>query len=483
MKYRKRIIGVLAGLICLLWAGGAPASSGMADRAVSEAQKYRGTTLNVTWNKGLMAQEVLLYSAPLWEKLTGIKVNVVQLMIGETYPAIETESVEKSGRYDIFNIVPNRLLDCVRIGAIEPLDPYIDRHGYRAELADIAPAFRNNWMRWDDIIYSIPDDGDVISLYYRKDLFEDPENRKAFKKKYGYELAPPKTWKSFDEIAGFFSDRYAPELYGTAMMHDSLSFYFFEERFRTNGGRFFDPETMETTINGPKGVKTLTEMVNRQKFMPPGADKWGFMEVLGAFIGGRIAMTEFWPPLGRWSEGYGLDTEQLSWVPKSKIAGKVGYALTPGGYSGLSAGFGLSISAHSKNKDAAWLFIQWLSSREVSLERVQIPYSLRDPYRVSHFNSEAYRKRWKGAPAYLDLLHEAAGGGNKGLLDLSLIQINRYELALTNGLLAAFRGEATPKQALDNVAAGWDRLTRAIGVDEQRKAYRAWAALPNAYPR
>lgn len=482
MKFQKTIIGGFLCLFLSLLILPVLSWGNMADTAVQAARKYRGVTLNVTWNKGLMAQEVLLYSAPLWEQLTGIKINVVQLMIGETYPAIETESFEKSGRYDIFNIVPNRLIDCVRIGAIEPLDPYLDKYGYRAELDDIAQAFRQNWMSWDGKVYSIPDDGDVISLYYRRDLFEDPENKRKFKEKYGYELAPPETWKSFDEIAGFFSDSYAPNLYGTAMIHDSLSFYFFEERFRTNGGRFFDAESMKTAINSKIGVKTLEEMVNRQQLMPPGADKWGFMEVLSAFIGGKIAMTEFWPPLGRWSEGYGLDTEQLAWVPKSKVAGKVGYAITPGGYSGLSAGFGLSISAHSTQKEAAYLFIQWLSSRKISLERVQIPYSLRDPYRVSHFKSPAYRNRWPNAPEYLDLLQEISSG-KRGLLDLSLIQINRYELALTEGLTAAFRGDATPQQALDTVAARWNRLTQAIGENEQRKAYRAWAALPNAYPR
>lgn len=451
-------------------------------QAVREAKKYQGITLNVTWNKGLMAQEVLLYSGPLWEELTGIKINVVQQTISDIYPAIQAESLEKSGNYDVYNIVPNRIPDSVRLDALEPLDPFLDKYGYRSSLLDISPSFRENWMSWENKIYSIPDDGDLIFLYYRKDLFEDRENQKAFKAKYGYDLAPPATWKQFDEIAEFFTDRYAPDLYGCAMMHDSLSFYFFEEQFRINGGRFFNSQTMKATINSETGVATLREMINRQKYMPPGADQWGFMDVLGGFIGGKIAMTEFWPPLGRWSEGYGTDTEQLSWVPKSKIAGKVGYALTPGGYSGLSAGFGLSISAHSRHKDAAYLFIQWLTSKKVSLERVQIPYSLRDPYRISHFDSPAYQSKWPNAPEYLKLLKDATSG-KKGLLDLSLYQINKYEQVLTQGLLAAYTGKVDPKTALDTIAASWDRLTRAIGVDEQRKAYKAWADLPNAYPR
>ena len=50
-------------------------------------------------------------------------------------------------------------------------------------------------------------------------------------------------------------------------------------------------------------------------------------------------MTISWPPYGRWAAGYGTDQEVLSWVPKSTIAGKVGYAMPPGGHPELAAGF------------------------------------------------------------------------------------------------------------------------------------------------
>ena len=46
-----------------------------------------------------------------------------------------------------------------------------------------------------------------------------------------------------------------------------------------------------------------------------------------------------------------------------------GYSLPPGGTPQLAAGFSLSVSSSSKNKEAAYLFIQWLNSEEISLQR------------------------------------------------------------------------------------------------------------------
>jgi multiple sugar transport system substrate-binding protein len=77
-------------------------------------------------------------------------------------------------------------------------------------------------------------------------------------------------------------------------------------------------------------------------------------------------------------------------VPKSKIAGKVGYALPPGGHPQLALGFALSVASTSKQKDLAYLFIQWLNREATSLERVKLPFALRDPFRDSHFTNKDY---------------------------------------------------------------------------------------------
>lgn len=47
-------------------------------------------------------------------------------------------------------------------------------------------------------------EGDANGFSYRKDWFEDPKEKAAFKAKYKYDLDVPKTWKELGDIAEFF---------------------------------------------------------------------------------------------------------------------------------------------------------------------------------------------------------------------------------------------------------------------------------------
>ncbi len=46
---------------------------------------------------------------------------------------------------------------------------------------------------------------DAYGLTYRKDLFEDPKEKEAFKAKYGRDLAVPQTYQEAKEVAEFFT--------------------------------------------------------------------------------------------------------------------------------------------------------------------------------------------------------------------------------------------------------------------------------------
>lgn len=456
------------------------ANAEAARTAVEAAKQYAGTEISIVWEAGLQSLDPLNFSGPLWEKETGIKVKVIEVPVAEMFTKILQEHRAGTGAYDALNVIPSWMPDLVRAGALEDLDPYVDKYGYREELQSIAPVYRDNQMMVDGKIYGLPDDGDVFVLYYRKDILGDPKIQAAYKEKYGTDLpVPPKTWQEFDQVGSLITEVTGGKPYGAAFFRESAyGNFMFQERFRAEGGKFFDEETMKATINSPEGVKVLTDWVAENKWMPPGVETWGFVENLAAFLQGDTAMTISWPPYGRWAAGYGTDEQALSWVPKSQVAGKVGYALTPGGHPQLAAGFALAISSSSRKKDPAYLFIQWLNSAEISLERVKLPYALRDPFRENHFASEDYKKLWPDAAEYLAALE---AGAVSGLLDLSVIQTDRYEEGLRQAISRLWAGE-DPKKILDDTAAAWDQITERIGVDRQREAYKAWASKPNAYP-
>ena len=69
-----------------------------------------------------------------------------------------------------------------------------------------------------------------------------------------------------------------------------------------------------------------------------------------------------------------------------------------------------------------------------------------------------------------------------GLLDLSLLQTDKYEEALRQGISRLWAGE-DPKAILDDVAEQWDAITEQVGVDKQKAVYNAWAAKSGAYPK
>jgi multiple sugar transport system substrate-binding protein len=454
-------------VLLTLGAGGAALADGAADRAVAAAKQYAGTEITIVWEAGLQSLDPLNFSGPKWKELTGIDVKVIEVPAAEMFTKILQEHRAGTGAYDALNVVPSWMPDLARAGALEPLDAYVDKYGYRDELQEIAPVYRDNQMKVGDTIYGFPDDGDVFIFYYRTDVFK--ENN----------LQPPETWAEFDKIGQMLTDKYAPKMYGAAFFRDpGYAQLMFQERFRVEGGKFFDPDTMKATINSDIGVKVFTDMRAENKFMPLGVETWGFVENLAAFLAGQTAMTISWPPYGRWAAGYGANEEALSWVPKSTIAGKVGYALPPGGRPQLALGFSLAVASDSNHKEPAYLFIQWLNSKDASLERVQLPYALRDPFRDSHYESAEYKARWPEAPQYLAALKQAS---LSGLLDLSILQTDRYEEALRRGLSRLWAGE-DPKAILDDVAAQWDETTERVGVDKQKEAYLDWASKPNAYP-
>jgi len=453
-----------------------PTSSMLAAEQVAK-EKYAGETLNISWESGLQAQDPIIFSGPEFEKRTGVKINVIengrQL---ELFTKQLTEHTAGTGALDILSVQPTWVADYVFAGVIAPLDDLIAEYMNPDDMEDYPDIFKDMGM-FEGTRYGLFDDGDLLLLYYRTDLFE--EHGDEFADKLGYPLAPPANWKEFDEVARFFTEKLAPDMYGAGFARGSKwNWQVFQPHYKANGGRWFDPDTMEPLINGPEGVRTVSEMKASNQWMPPGAEQLAGPDAFNEWLAGGYAMTWFWPPLGRWSAGYGQQTAQMAFVPESTVVGKTGYALFPGDITQHAAGYVMSVASDSPRTELAYLFLQWLTSPEISLQRVMLPYALRDPYRISHFESTLYRNMWAEAGNYLDKLMEA---GNKASLDIFLPGAAEYHDILDRACTAAYAG-TEPQEALDTAAQEFEDLTERMGRDRQKQAYAAYLQMGGAYP-
>jgi multiple sugar transport system substrate-binding protein len=453
---------------------------GSAYRAVEAAQKFRGKniTVNMTYEAGLQALEPKNYTGPLWQALTGMNFSVVELPHPDQYSKPIAEHIADSGAFDILDIEPAWIPGLANGGVIKPIDDYVEKYMNKADLEDYHPLYKNITLykgkRW-----GVFDDGDQLCLYYRKDVFGDPKLQAAYEAKFKKKLAVPATWDDYAEVAQFITDQMAPKVYGTANFRKFGSpgnQYSFLQEFRANGGKFFDAG-MKAQIAGPAGVATLQQMIAQNKASIPGNEDLDAVSQWAAWLQGKVAMIFSWPPTGRMSENYSQRAKAINFIPQSSIAGKVGYAPMPGGNGEMASGYVKALAAGSNNEEAAYLFMQWSTSPPLSLVRCMLPYTLRDPYRMSIYNSDEYRALWPAAAEYLRNLCESA---NQGVVDLIMPGWQDFALSIDRMCSGVWGGQDAAA-ALKKAADEWDATNKRLGMEVQKAAYEQFLKVPGSY--
>jgi multiple sugar transport system substrate-binding protein len=451
-------------------------ADGSAFRATEAAKQFSGTTINMTYEAGLQALDPRNFSGPMWEQLTGIKSNVVELSNPDQYSKAVAEHIAGSGAYDVLDISPAWTPSLADGGVIAPLDDYIAKYMNMADLEDYHPLYKA-LPTYKGKIWGFFDDGDMFALYYRKDIFEDPKMMEAYQSKFNAPLGPPKTWEEYAQIAQFITDQMAPNVYGAGHFRKAGSpgnQFDFLQQFRANGGQLFGDD-MKAGLVSDAGVKTLQNMIAANKASIPGNDELDAVSLWAAFLTGKVAMIYSWPPSGRMAANYSQSATAINFIPQSQIAGKVGYAVVPGNPE-HATGYNKALSADSPNAEAAYLFMQWACSPPVSLARCMLPYALRDPYRISHFKSELYAGLFPSAKEYLANLNASA---NVGLLDPIMPGAQDYFLSIDRMCTAVWAG-ADPKASLETAAAEWNETTDRLGADSQKAFYTEFLKLPGA---
>ena len=128
---------------------------------------------------------------------------------------------------------------------------------------------------------------DVSALYYLKSNYTDDAKKKAFKEKYGYDLAPPTTWAQVKDQAIFFSN--PPNFYGTefAGKEEAINGRFYE-MLVAEGGEYLDSKG-RPAFNSDAGVRALQWFVDlyKAKAVPPGTPNYLWDDLGQGFASGH----------------------------------------------------------------------------------------------------------------------------------------------------------------------------------------------------
>ncbi|MBL8250664.1 MAG: extracellular solute-binding protein [Candidatus Competibacter sp.] len=462
----------------------------------SSEQRYAGIEITVGVQNLSAIGGPAKAHAQTWEQRTGGKVRVVSIPPEKLFDEFSASLTAGPPAYDVLFQAPAWAGDFFpHLAEVPPKLLHNDAFD------DIHPAYRERLMSWNGKWIAMTVDGDLLQGYYRKDLFEDPSHRKAFRERHGRELAPPDTWAEYREIASFFAGRQTAD--GTPLHGASEAFarggqpfwgMFGRAASYTNppdfrGAQFFDPDTMRAQVNNPGWARAVQDYIDILKFCPPDAKTYGIVEARQAFVSGRTAMLLDWGDTGLLAE----DPAQ------SRVAGKVGYFALPGSrevwngrlwkwqslerpYKTPFLAFGGWVAGVPKNslhQEAAWDYIQWYSSPENSLQDVVTGGSGINPYRLTHFsNIDAWtRVLSKTAAAdYLAVLQTSLDSP-QATPDLRIPGFSRYTEALERELTRMLGGELAVKDGLERVAAAWETITDQLGRDRQLSAYRASMGL------
>ena len=316
----------------------------------SAAAPYKGQTITVVGldRPSYAAAKKL---TPEFEQATGIKVNWTVFPYENTLKEITLNFVSNSKQFDV--ILSDGVWAATFAGSkwVAPLDTFM-RNDKIADPALDQHDFYPIWLAsftWADHLFAMPFDNYAGLLYYNK----------AMLKAAGFD-GPPATW---DELAKVYGPKLTDKgkgVFGYALQSargETQTADAFARFLWPWGGRFLDPSAKKILVNEQGAQDGMAFRQALLPIMPPGIVSDDHSQVVQELAQGRVAM------ITEWSAFY-------STLIQSPIAADLGVAPEPKGPNGDYAafgGFGYEISAQvsPKQQEAGWLFIQWLTSKEM----------------------------------------------------------------------------------------------------------------------
>lgn len=340
MKRRTVLLGVPAGV-----AAAATLSACGSDGDSGEGSKELQITLaNHPWSETI--QKLL----PDFEKESGLKVKVTQL--GEDQLSDQYNVKLNSGTSDL-DVLMYRPLQEGKLFA---------QNGWLMDITEKVKGSAD--YDWDDYqsgpveattfqdkVVGVPLTTERECLYYRKDILEELGA-----------TAPPDT---LDELFDLAQKAKTADRAGfVARTGRSAAVTQFSSYLYSYGGDFHDAEGKTATLDTPeaKAAYDMYSKLIREAGPANVSTDMSWPEAMAIFTQGNAAFYTEADVL------YGNATDPA----KSTVSDKVGFAPFPSGPAGRKPfnipSWGLAINEKSKNKENAWKFIEWATSKELTLE-------------------------------------------------------------------------------------------------------------------
>ncbi|GHH44435.1 ABC transporter substrate-binding protein [Streptomyces candidus] len=272
-----------------------------------------------------------------------IKVKYVPVPSEDVQSKYDT-AIAGGGLPDVGGVGAAYLANMVAQEALEPVGERIKTSSLNGKLVPVmVDSVKTAGGRGDEL-YSVPTSASNGTLYYRTDLFKAAN------------LQPPTTWKLFYEAAEKLTDAKNNKFGYTIRGGPGSIAQALDAAYGQSGiTEFWNGD--RTTVNDPKNVAALEKYVGLYKRTTPAADvNNDFKKMVSQWDTGTIGML---------SHNLGSYTDHVKALGEERFAGIPG----PIGDNGVRVQVsnpvdGLGLFKGSKNKAAAWKFIEFAASHE-----------------------------------------------------------------------------------------------------------------------
>jgi multiple sugar transport system substrate-binding protein len=310
---------------------------------------------------------------PAFEEATGMKVNFETQAFPIFNQRADLELSTGSGAYDFLNITYIYASRWIGAGWFTPLDDFVrdpNRTPPDWAAADFDPAVMEFLQDSRGRLYGFPwQAGAMITCAARGDLLDRAG------------VSFPKTFAEMGEAV-----RKVHGIEGCAgyVSHNTHHFVWPPYLMGFGGKAFRDPPTdLTPTLDTPAAAESMQFYGDLlRQYSPPGVISFDDAQAKQAQLNGRANF--------RISSVDGFTS--LAADPNSRVKKSLRFGLVPSGPAGQFPGVnghGWGIPSGARNKEAAWEFIKWATSKETFLQLVRRGYS--SVPRLSVLNLDEYR--------------------------------------------------------------------------------------------